>query len=65
MSAPQDRLLGDEAAERFQLEALAVLSAPLIYGLAESLAIGVVALTRDRDARIELARTSQLEGGSR
>ena len=56
MSAPKDRLIGDAAAERFEIEALAVMEAPpLISGAAPSLAIAVVALARDRQARIELS----------
>lgn len=55
MCAPQDRLVGDTAAERFELEALAVMSAPLTYPAMETLAAGVLALVRDRAARIELA----------
>ena len=56
MSAPSDRLLGDDAAQRFELEALALLSAvPLLMPVVERLALAVVALTRDRQARLELA----------
>jgi hypothetical protein len=55
MCAPHDRLIGDTAAERFELDALAVMSAPLTYPTMEFLAAAVVALVRDRAARIELA----------
>lgn len=55
MCAPQDRLIGDPAAERFELNALAVMSAPLTYPAMETLAAAVIALVRDRAARIELA----------
>jgi hypothetical protein len=55
MSAPQDRLIGDVAAQRFEIEALAVIeAAPLLAGPAHSLALAVVALARDRQARIEI-----------
>ena len=59
MSAPSDRLIGEDAAERFQAEAAAVLTAPLISSMTESLAIAVLALTRDRQARIEFEATSR------
>ena len=52
--SPEDRLLSDKSAESLQLEALAVLAAPLISSQAQDLAAAVVALARDRQARIEL-----------
>jgi hypothetical protein len=56
VSAPMDRLIGDDAAERFEMEALAIMeAAPLISGPTHSLALAVVALARDRQARIEIA----------
>lgn len=64
MSNPQDRLLTDRAAENLQLEALAVLSAPLISSQSENLAAAVVALARDRQARVELATLGQRERAS-
>lgn len=60
MSSPVDRLVGDDAAERFEIEALAVMeAAPLISGPTHSLALAVVALARDRQARIELAASPE------
>jgi hypothetical protein len=56
MSAPADRLCGDPAAERFELEARSILAAvPLLSGQMESLAVAVIVLAEDRQARIELA----------
>jgi hypothetical protein len=56
VSAPMDRLIGDAAAERYEIEALAVMeAAPLLSEPVHSLAVSVVALARDRQARIELA----------
>lgn len=56
VSAPMDRLIGDAAAKRFGIEALAVMhAAPLMSGPAHSLAVAVVALARDRPARLEIA----------
>jgi hypothetical protein len=56
VSAPVDSLIGDVAAERFEIETLAVMeAAPLLSGPAHLLAVSVVALARDRQARIELA----------
>ena len=59
MSAPQDRLIGDAAAERFQMLAAEVFScsqqpAPIL----EELAGAVIALCRDRAARAELQAAS-------
>lgn len=62
MSAPEDRLIGDAAAERFELEALAVTSAPLTFPAMESLAVAVLALVRDRAARIELTASERHHG---
>lgn len=59
MSAPQDRLLTDAAAERLELEALSVMGAPLSFPAMESLAAGVLALVRDRQARVELAVSAE------
>ena len=57
MKAPINRLIGDAAAQRFEIEALAFMqAAPLMSGPAHSLAIAVVALARDRQARIELTQ---------
>ena len=55
MSAPEDRLLGDAAAERFQMLAAEVFScsqqpAPVL----EELSAAVIALCQDRAARMEL-----------
>ena len=56
MSAPETRLLGDAAAEKFELAALAHLAtAPGCYREVEDLSLAVVALCRDRSARIELS----------
>ena len=56
MSTPADRLIGDVTAERFEIEALGIIGyAPLLAGSIHSLALSVVALARDRQARIELA----------
>lgn len=64
MSAPEARLLGDAAAERFRVNALAVLSSAFSVAPAlENLAVAVLTLSEDRHARIELAAAarSQLE----
>lgn len=55
MSAPEERLLGDAAADRFQLLATAVFScgqepAPIL----EELSAAVIALCLDRAARMEM-----------
>jgi hypothetical protein len=56
MSAPLERLVSDLAAEHFECEALAVLaSAAFLPSATESLAASVIALARDRQARIEIA----------
>ena len=56
MSAPESRLIGDVAAEKFELAAAAVLAAPEVMPCLTSLAAAVVFLVRDRQARQELAR---------
>ena len=56
LSATADRLIGDAAAQRFEIEALSVLeAAPLLSGPVHTLALAVVALARDRSARLEIA----------
>jgi len=56
MSAPEDRLISDGAAERFQHEAVAILTGDLDADpKVRELAIATLALTRDRSARQELA----------
>jgi hypothetical protein len=56
VSAPADRLIGDAAAELFETEALSIMeAAPLLSGPIHSLALAIIALARDRQARIELA----------
>lgn len=54
MSAPEDRLLSDVAVERFAIEASAVLAGPSTWPVLEHMATAVIALTRDRSARLEL-----------
>ena len=47
-----DRPIGDAAAQRFEIEALAIMeAAPLMSGSAHSLAVAVVALAREWQAR--------------
>lgn len=59
MSAPETRLLADEAAERFEVEALACLAGPVIFPTMESLAAAVLMLARDRQARLEMETGSK------
>ena len=63
MSSPHDRLLGEAAAERLHLEASAILSGPTTLPMLESMAAAVVTLSRDRQARIELARIDGATAG--
>lgn len=50
-----DRLLGDEAATRFEIEALAAIDGALVLsGPAHSLAVAVMAFAEDRRARVQL-----------
>lgn len=64
MSSPHSRLLSDAAAGRFEQEASCLLAAaPLIPSGIETLAAAVVALVRDREARIELAAVERNGGG--
>ena len=54
MSAPENRLLSDRAAERLEIEArVALACAPLLPAVTETLASAVVALVEDRRARQE------------
>ena len=56
MSAPEDRLVTDGAADRFRREAVAVLAShPHVDPLVRELAMATLALDRDRSARQELA----------
>lgn len=55
MSAPETRLIGDMAAEKFATQAAAVLSAPETMPALTELAAAVALLVRDRQARMELA----------
>lgn len=52
MSAPEDRLISDVAAERFKNEAVEILTSnPYADLKVRELAMATLALTRDRDAR--------------
>lgn len=54
MSAPVDRLVGDQAAERFAIQAAAVLAGPETAPLLVEMAAAITLLVRDRQARCEL-----------
>ena len=56
MSAPVDRLIGDGMVERFEREALEVLSHKVHSDpVAQEMAFATLALIRDRSARQELS----------
>ncbi len=63
MSAPENRLIGDGEVERLRLDAVAVLIQHQHFDpVVQQLAIGTLALIRDRAARQELASLSRREG---
>ncbi len=56
MSAPEDRLVGECEAEQLQRDAVAILSVhPHLNPAAHRLSLAVLALIRDRSARLELS----------
>jgi hypothetical protein len=66
MSAPEDRLISDVAAERFQHEAVEILTSnPYADPRVRELAMATLALTRDRNARQELATLCRLSAVTR
>lgn len=63
MSAPEDRLVGDEEAEDLQSLAVAVLTEQHHFDrIAWRFALGTMALVRDRRASQELAAGKRREG---
>jgi hypothetical protein len=63
MSAPEDRLIGDEAVDDLQRHAVAVLTQHQHFDrVTWQFALGMMALIRDRGARQELAAGKQRKG---
>lgn len=55
MSAPEDRLIGEQAARQWEEDATAVLAcSPFLTPAMETLAVACLALLEDRRARLEL-----------
>lgn len=59
MSSPGDRLVGDEAAQRFEIEAFAIMACPQVLPQLQDLAAAVILLCRDRQARQELSAAAE------